>query len=57
MSRYRQLAEELLDYIALCHAKRAVPLAWDVNHYTARLHEIEREGKKCDSTSSARYQA
>ena len=54
---YRRLAGDLLDYINTCNVSRAVPLRWDINHYTERLHAIEKEGKKCGSTSSARYRA
>ena len=54
---YRKLAVDLLDYLDMCNRHHAVPLLWDLNHYTTRLHEIEREARKCGSTSSARYRA
>ena len=42
---YRKLAGDLLDYLNTCNVHHAVPLRWDLNHYTERLHEIEKEAK------------
>lgn len=43
MNAYRELAKDLLDYLLVCNKHRAVPTMWDVNHYTSRLHEVERK--------------
>lgn len=45
MEQYRNLAQVLLDYLGNCNRRNIVPLRWDLNHYTARFHEIEKKGK------------